>query len=268
MKPDVVAPGTHITGASPQHARLHRRRRLRPGLRRQRVLLARVRAPRRRRRTCPARPRCSATGTCATRRPAAALAGDDEGNAREHARPTSTAATAARAARSRPCRTRTRAGAAWTWAPRSTAPSASTSTRTRRPRRDRPERPPLLLGRRHGQAGPRHARLDRPAAGHRHRQRVRERPRPRGERGRADLPRQLDGRRPLDPGRPGRLPQQRRERGAARRHGRPDVREGRGEDARRRRRARATASRSTRTSRSSSRTRRSRPRRRCSCRAA
>ena len=69
-----------------------------------------------------------------------------------------------------------------------------------------------------GEAGARDARLDRPAARHRHRQRLRERPRPRGERRRPHLPRQLAGGRRVDPRRPGRLPQQRRERGAPGEH--------------------------------------------------
>ena len=86
-----------------------------------------------------------------------------------------------------------------------------------RPRRGRPELPALLLGRGHVAPRADHARLDRPAAGDRDGQRVRERPRPRGERRRPDLPRQLAGRRPVRTGRPGRLPQQPRERGAARR---------------------------------------------------
>ena len=64
MKPDVVAPGTHITGASPQHGGIHRQLGLQPGLRRQRLLLARVRHLAGGARTWPAPPRCSATGTC------------------------------------------------------------------------------------------------------------------------------------------------------------------------------------------------------------
>ena len=64
MKPDLVAPGTHIIGASPQHGGYTGSVGLQPDLRRAAPSTRSCRAPRRPPRTWPARPRCSATGTC------------------------------------------------------------------------------------------------------------------------------------------------------------------------------------------------------------
>ncbi len=63
MKPDLVAPGTHITGASPQHASVTPApgSATRPSA--EAASTRSSRAHRRRPRTWPARPRCCATGT-------------------------------------------------------------------------------------------------------------------------------------------------------------------------------------------------------------
>ena len=63
MKPDLVAPGTHITGASPQHGGYTGGGGVRQELRAAAASTRSCRAPRRPPRTWPAPPRCCVTGT-------------------------------------------------------------------------------------------------------------------------------------------------------------------------------------------------------------
>ena len=215
LKPDIVAPGTHVVGASPQHGGTYTGISVCDKQFAGNVFYSLVSG------TSQAAPQVAGRGRPAARlvgargRAAAALARDDEGHAREQRgghrgrQQRQVEPDPGRAEHGRGLGPRERRRRARRHAARVPRPADG-------PRLDRPERPALLRGRRHRQAGPRDARLDRPAAGGRQRQRLRERPRPRGERGRADLPRQLARRWRLAAGRPGRLPQQPRERGAAR----------------------------------------------------
>ena len=109
LKPDLVAPGTHVTGAAPQHAGYTDRECATssspgpPVLARRRHLAGRAARGRRRRaraQLAPARPRHRAPPPPSPRR------------CWSTRRPTSAAATTARAPRSPPDRTTTRAGAA------------------------------------------------------------------------------------------------------------------------------------------------------------
>ena len=148
MKPDVVAPGHAHHRRLAAARRLLGRGRLQPGLRRQRVLLARLGH-------LPGRAAGVGRGRAAARlvrahgEPAGAVAGHDEGDAREHGH--------------RPRRRRQRQGQpdparaehGRGLGPRGRGRRARRHpARVRRPghgaRRGGPELPPLLLGRRHG----------------------------------------------------------------------------------------------------------------------